>query len=486
MTTASTPLLIAGQERPGGDGTLPVADPARRGAVVGYAAAASAADAEAAVRAAEETWPAWAALPAAERIAITLKALDGLDADAGERAEILSRENGKVRFEAAIDLQVFVGRFHQAAELAPELDTPEHIAGPPFNTTISRLPAGLVTIIYPFNWPLAILAASLPYALMAGNTVIVKPPPATPLSSVLTLRHLVRALPPGVLNVVTGADEILGPVVVGDPRIKHVCFTGSVGGGRRIMTMAAANLTNVTLELGGNDPAIILDDADMDEAAFGRLSAATFMTSGQVCMAVKRLYVPRRRYDEVVDGLRATLEPTRVGPGLDPDTTMGPLNTERQRDYVAGLCEEARRRGRRGAQLRRVHLGRRRQLPAARARPRPGCAPEHRGRGAVRPGASGHSLRQRGRSGRPRQPDLVRPVLLGMVGRHRARHDDRQATPHRRHLLQQPQRHRGRRACALRRVQCQRHRPRTRPAGAARVHRDPRHGRPLRRLGRIS
>jgi len=338
----STPLLIAGEEREGGDGTFPVEDPGRRGAVVGYAASASAADAEAAVRAAEEAWPAWAALSAAERTAITLKALDGLDADAGERADILSRENGKVRFEAAIDLQVFVGRFHQAAEFTPELDTPERIAGPPFNTTITKLPAGLVTIIYPFNWPLAILAASLPYALMAGNTVIVKPPPTAPLSSVRTLRHLVRALPPGVLNVVTGADDILGPVVIGDPRIKHVCFTGSVGGGRRIMTMAAANLTNVTLELGGNDPAIILGDADMDEAAFGRLSSATFMTTGQVCMAVKRLYVPRRRYDEVVDGLRATLEPTRVGPGLDSDTTMGPLNTQRQRDYVAGLCEEAR------------------------------------------------------------------------------------------------------------------------------------------------
>src|SRR5262249_28123321 len=175
----------------------------------------------------------------------------------------------------------------------------------------------------------------------AGNTVLVKPPPTTPLSSVLTLRHLVRALPPGVLNVVTGADEVVGPVVVGDPRIKHVCFTGSTGGGRRIMTMAAANLTNVTLELGGNDPAIILGDADMDEAAFGRLSAATFMTTGQVCMAVKRLYVPRARHDEIVDGLRATLAATKVGPGLDPDTTMGPLNTQRQRDYVAGLCEEA-------------------------------------------------------------------------------------------------------------------------------------------------
>jgi acyl-CoA reductase-like NAD-dependent aldehyde dehydrogenase len=340
----STPLLIAGEERATA-GSFAVYDPAHAGEVIGHAAAASAADAQDAVRTAHEAWPAWAALSAAERTSIVLKALDGLDADAEERAAILSRENGKVAFEATIDLAVFAGRFHQAAEYAPELDQPEHIAGPPFSTTITKLSAGVVTIIYPFNWPLAILAASLPYALMAGNTVIVKPPPTTPLSSVLTLRHLVRGLPPGVLNVVTGSDEVLGPVVVGDPRIRHVCFTGSVGGGKRIMAMAAANLTNVTLELGGNDPAIILPDADMDEAAFGRLSAATFMTTGQVCMAVKRLYVPSSRFDEVIDGLRATLTGTRVGPGLDPQTTMGPLNTARQRDYVAELCDEARHSG---------------------------------------------------------------------------------------------------------------------------------------------
>ena len=340
----STPLLIAGEER-GTAETFPVYDPAHTGTIIGHAAAASADDALDAVAAAHKAWPAWAALSAAERVAIVLKVLDGLDADAEARAEILSRENGKVRFEASVDLMVFVGRFHQAAEFAPELDQDESIAGPPFNTTITKLPAGVVTIIYPFNWPLAILAASLPYALMAGNPVIVKPPPTTPLSSVRTLQHLVPKLPPGVLNVVTGADDVVGPIVVGDPRVRHVCFTGSVGGGKRIMTMAAANLTNVTLELGGNDPAVVLDDADLDEAAFVRMSGATFMTTGQVCMALKRLYVPRRRYDEVVDGLRATLVKAKIGPGLDPATTLGPLNTARQRDYVAGLTEEARAAG---------------------------------------------------------------------------------------------------------------------------------------------
>ena len=340
----STPLLIAGEER-GTAETFPVYDPAHTGTIIGHAAAASADDALDAVTAAHKAWPAWAALSAAERVAIVLKALDGLDADAEARTEILSRENGKVRFEASVDLMVFVGRFHQAAEFAPELDQDESIAGPPFNTTITKLPAGVVTIIYPFNWPLAILAASLPYALMAGNPVIVKPPPTTPLSSVRTLQHLVPKLPPGVLNVVTGADDVVGPIVVGDPRVRHACFTGSVGGGKRIMAMAAANLTNVTLELGGNDPAVVLDDADLDEAAFVRMSGATFMTTGQVCMALKRLYVPRRRYDEVVAGLRATLVNAKVGPGLDPATTFGPLNTARQRDYVAGLTEEARAAG---------------------------------------------------------------------------------------------------------------------------------------------
>ncbi|WP_236794873.1 aldehyde dehydrogenase family protein [Amycolatopsis sp. GM8] len=337
-------LLINGEERTCA-GSFEVHDPAREGEIVGQAAAASAADAEDAVGAAQAAWPAWAALSATERAQLALKALDGLDADTGEIAEILSRENGKVRFEAELDLQGFLGRFHQAAAFAPALDEPGRIDGPPFATTIEHVPAGVVTIIVPFNWPLAILAASLPYALMAGNTVVVKPPPTTPLSMVRTLRQVALALPPGVLNVVTGADEVVGPVVVGDPRVKHVCFTGSVGAGRRIMAMATPNLTRVTLELGGNDPAIVLGDAVLDEAALGRLASATFMTTGQVCMAVKRLYVPRRRFDEVVSGLRTVLAGTRVGCGLDPGVTMGPLHTRRQRDFVVELRDEARNAG---------------------------------------------------------------------------------------------------------------------------------------------
>ena len=339
----STPLLINGEERATGE-KLAVNDP-HDGSLIGNAAAASTQDALDAVAAAERAWPAWAALSAAERIDICLNALATLPDDLDERAEVLSRENGKVRFEATIDLQVFVGRFHEAAKYARDLDTPETIAGPPYKTTIRHVPQGVVTIIYPFNWPLAILAASLPHALMAGNTVIAKPPPTTPLSSVLTLRHLAQKLPPGVLNVVTGQDAVLGPIVIGDPRVKHVCFTGSVAGGKRIMEMASKNVTNVTLELGGNDPAIVLDDAVLDEATITKLAVATFMTTGQVCMAIKRLYVPRGMYGQVVEGLRGFIEGQKIGSGLSPEVTMGPLNMRRQRDYVQELLAESRSRG---------------------------------------------------------------------------------------------------------------------------------------------
>lgn len=342
-TILSTPLLIGGEEREAAD-SFAVHDP-HDGSVIGHAAAASQQDALDAVAAAQRAWPAWAALSAAERIDLCLKALETLPSDLAERAEVLSRENGKIRFEAEIDLHVFAGRFHEAAVYARELDTPEQISGPPYNSTITHLPQGVVTIIYPFNWPLAILAASLPHALMAGNTVVVKPPPTAPLSSVLTLRHVARLLPPGVLNVVTGADAVVGPVVVGDPRVKHVCFTGSTAGGKRIMAMAAANVTNVTLELGGNDPAIILDDAVLDQGTLTKMALATFMTTGQVCMALKRLYVPRGMYADVVDGLRGFLEGQKVGCGLNPEVTMGPLNMRRQRDYVEELLAESRAAG---------------------------------------------------------------------------------------------------------------------------------------------
>jgi acyl-CoA reductase-like NAD-dependent aldehyde dehydrogenase len=239
-------------------------------------------------------------------------------------------------------MHVLENRFQLAAGMADLVAAVRELPAPPFRTQISRLPLGVVSLIVPFNWPLAILAASLPQALVAGNTVVVKAPPTTPLSFVRTIELIAAELPAGVLNVVSGHDAVLGPVLVQDPRVRKVGFTGSVGAGKRIMAMAADNLTRITLELGGNDPAIVLADAEVTEETIGKLFVGAFLTTGQVCMAMKRLYVHRSHYDAVVEGLSGVVGAQRVGQGLDPDATMGPLNSRRQLEYVDELLGEAR------------------------------------------------------------------------------------------------------------------------------------------------
>jgi acyl-CoA reductase-like NAD-dependent aldehyde dehydrogenase len=335
-----TELFVDGEAR-GAEDALQVIDPADGVSVVGYAAAATAEQATSAVAAAHRAFPAWAARTPQERAALLTAALAPLEADRPATAEVLTRENGKIRMESFVDSLVFAHRFELAVGLADELEHVTHLPAPPYRTEISYLPLGVVTIIMPFNWPLAILAASLPQALLAGNTVVVKPPPTVPLATVRTVALVARSLPPGVLNVVTGADAEIGAALIQDDRVKKVCFTGSPGGGKRIMSMAADSLTRVALELGGNDPAIVLADADLGPESLRRLFTGTFDSTGQICMATKRLYVHRSRYEEVVEGLSAILSATRLGHGLDEGVTMGPLHSRRQLEYVRELLTQA-------------------------------------------------------------------------------------------------------------------------------------------------
>jgi acyl-CoA reductase-like NAD-dependent aldehyde dehydrogenase len=329
--------------------TLAVVDPADGVSVVGRAAAATSAQAADAVAAADRAFPGWAALSPAQRAGLVAAALEPLAADRPATAEILTRENGKILGESVIDSIVFEHRCRLALDLAGAVDEVTELPAPPYRTRVRYEPLGVVTIIVPFNWPLAILGASLAYALVAGNTIVVKPPPTAPLATARTVALMAASLPPGVLNVVTGADAEIGSVLVADRRVREVCFTGSVAGGKRIMAMAAENLTRVTLELGGNDPALILADADLNAEALQSLFHGTFDSTGQVCMAVKRLYVHRSRYDEVVDALSGLLSGTVLGPGLEQAVTMGPLHRAEQKAFVADLLAEA---GARGAEVR--------------------------------------------------------------------------------------------------------------------------------------
>jgi acyl-CoA reductase-like NAD-dependent aldehyde dehydrogenase len=351
-TIASTPvttaLFIGGQERQTAE-TMAIADPAKPGVVVGHAASATPQDVRDAVAAAKAAYPGWAALTPQQRADQMLAALNGIDgANRDADAAILSQENGKVRFEAWVDSLVLEIRWKLALSLADEVNTakvlPPVPGAIPVQTTVSYQPLGVVSIIVPFNWPIAILGASLPHALLAGNTVIVKPPVTAPLATTRVVRRIAEQLPPGVLNVVTGPDASMSGLIR-NPDIAKVCFTGSVGGGRKIMELASASLTRVTLELGGNDAAVILQDAILDDVHLDRLFAAIYDTTGQICMNAKRVYVHASRMDEVVNGLSARLQRVKLGYGLDAGTTMGPLHSPAQKKFVDELIEEARNSG---------------------------------------------------------------------------------------------------------------------------------------------
>jgi acyl-CoA reductase-like NAD-dependent aldehyde dehydrogenase len=343
-TTApvTTGLYIGGEERSTAE-TLEIPDPARPGGIAGYAAAATKQDVADAVAAAKAAYPVWSALSAQERAAQMAAAIEGIADERDEDAAVLTAENGKIRFESWVDALVLEIRWQLALSLADEVEQTKVLEPAPgiaVRTTIAYQPLGVVTVIVPFNWPIAILGASLPHALLAGNTAIVKPPPSAPLATTRVVQRIAEKLPPGVLNVVTGRDSEMAGLIDNDD-VAKVCFTGSVNGGKRIMEMASRTLTRVTLELGGNDAAILREDAILDDDHLDRLFGAVFDTTGQICMNAKRLYVHRSRMDEFVQGFSDRLGKVVLGHGLAEGTTMGPLHSPVQKAFVAEIIEEA-------------------------------------------------------------------------------------------------------------------------------------------------
>ncbi|HHX82437.1 MAG TPA: aldehyde dehydrogenase family protein, partial [Pseudomonadaceae bacterium] len=342
-SSVTTALYIGGEERKTSE-TMAIADPAKPGVVVGHAASATTKDVDDAVAAAKAAYPAWSALTPQQRAEHMKAAIEGVPDSpnpfASEDGALLSQENGKVRLEGWVDALVLQIRWNLALMHADEVGeakvlkpVPGHI---PTETTVSYQALGVVSIIVPFNWPIAILGAALPHALLAGNTVIVKPPLTAPLATARVVQRIAEKLPPGVLNVVTGHDANMAALIQNND-VAKVCFTGSVGGGKKMMEMASQSLTRVTLELGGNDAAVILEDAILDDTHLDRLFAAIYDTTGQICMNAKRIYVHRSRMDEVVKGLADRLSKTKLGYGLDQDTTMGPLHSPMQKKFVEEL-----------------------------------------------------------------------------------------------------------------------------------------------------
>ena len=344
--TTNTDLFIGGLSRPAEGGRLyDLYNPTRPKELVGHAAAASKADVDEAVQVAHSAFPEWSALSHAERaekLRAIASALTADENDVTRRSKLFTREHGKVIKETLIEMSRLGDRFMLAANYAEQLAKDEEISGPPFDTLVVRQARGVAALIVPWNWPLSILGAKLPQALIAGNTVVVKPSHNSVLAPMQTLQIIANMLPPGVVNVISGSASEIGDALVGHPLVRNVNFTGSVDVGRHVMKIAADNITPVTLELGGNDAAIVLEDAELGPETFGKMYFGAFGSSGQICMAIKRLYVHESRYDEVVDGMIAVCNQAVVGDGLLPDTTMGPVNNAKQLRVVTDMIAEAR------------------------------------------------------------------------------------------------------------------------------------------------
>jgi acyl-CoA reductase-like NAD-dependent aldehyde dehydrogenase len=348
-----TDIFINGKNRPASNGaTYELHNPARPSELVGHAAAATKEDVNAAVEAAHSAFPAWADLgfeERAKRLRDVAKALTADEEDVKYRSRLFTREHGKIARETLLEMSRLGDRFMQAAAYGERMAIDEVMGpapvGPQFDTVITRQPRGVAALIVPWNWPLSILGAKLPQALVAGNTVVVKPAENSAMAPVQTLQIIAKMLPPGVVNVITGSSREIGDTLTGHRLVRKVNFTGSVPVGRHVMRVAAEHLTPVTLELGGNDAALFLEDVDLNDAVFDKMYWGTFGSSGQICMALKRMYVHESRYDEVVDGFTAACERAVVGDGLLPETTMGPVNNAKQLKVVTDMIAEARAKG---------------------------------------------------------------------------------------------------------------------------------------------
>jgi len=312
-----------------------VVDPAT-GAAAGSAPDCSAADLDRAVAAAARAHAGWSADRAARAEAL-LAVNAAIKGAVDELAAVLTAEQGKPLKNATGEVLGTAASFKYYAnlEVAPEViqdDDKAHIE-------LRRRSMGPVAAITPWNFPLALAAFKLAPALAAGNTVVLKPSPYTPLATLLLGELLRDVLPAGVLNVVSGRDP-LGAALASHPGIRKVSFTGSVATGKLVAAAAAPDLKRVTLELGGNDPAIVLDDADPADVVKGMFWSA-FDNNGQTCAAIKRVYVPERLHDDVVEAFAERAATVRVGDGRDPASQLGPVQNRRQLDRVKGLVADA-------------------------------------------------------------------------------------------------------------------------------------------------
>ena len=324
-------VLVAGQAR------LAVINPAT-GQVFAEAPDAGEAELDRAVSAAQAAFPAWRALSVAERGARLATSAEIIEANADALAALFTQEQGRPIAFAREEIVGAALWLRANASMEIPVDVIEDSAER--RIEVRHEPLGVVCGIVPWNFPVAQASWKIGPPLLAGNTVVIKPSPFTPLCTLKIGELLKDVFPPGVLNIISGGDE-LGPLMTAHPGFRKISFTGSTATGKRVMETAARDLKRVTLELGGNDAAIVLADADPDAVA-QQIFFGAFFNSAQICAAIKRLYVHEDIYEAVRDRLVAMARGAALGDGATPGTMFGPIQNRRQYDRVRSLIDDAR------------------------------------------------------------------------------------------------------------------------------------------------
>ncbi len=326
--------------------TIQVRNPAN-GEIVGEVPRGTAADVDAAAAAAAKAFPAWAAMPATKCAQLMHEAARKMHEVVDEVAKLLSQEQGKPLAHAKLEASRVAENLEYFAGLADKLrgdyiplDDPAK-----FGITIRR-PVGVIAAITPWNFPLTLMANKLCPALATGCTVVLKPASTTPLATQRAIEAIASAgFPAGVINTVHGSGSEIGDALVSHPRVNKIAFTGQTETGKRIMQLASKNVTRVTLELGGSDPMIVADDADVRRAT-AAAAIGRFFNAGQACLAVKRIFVFEKVAEEFMTKFTdRALKEWKLGDQFAADTKMGPLHTEHQRAEVESQVADAVKRG---------------------------------------------------------------------------------------------------------------------------------------------
>lgn len=332
-------LLIDGKFVPGAE-SMDVINPATEQSFA-QAPVASRAQLEEAVAAAKRAFPAWSAKPVRERAALLAALSAALQERADEFARLLTSEQGKPLDHARMEIKISGHVLHAFSEMDIKPRTLRDTERARIIEVRSAL--GVVAAITPWNFPVILLIHKLAPALLAGNTLVLKPAPTTPLTTLLFGTICQQILPPGVVNVICDRND-LGAILTAHPDVAKIAFTGSTATGKKVMAAAATSVKRVTLELGGNDAAIVLDDVDPLEVS-AKIYRGAMANAGQMCGAIKRAYVPSSMYEAVCAELGRLAKAAVVGNGMEPGVQIGPIQNRMQYEKLKDLLADARKTG---------------------------------------------------------------------------------------------------------------------------------------------